>query len=239
MRSAVRLFCFLTGMVFQQFPPLLLLVSYYLFLLFIGWGESAKIHRLSSGVKARGKLTEITAVCGKCRKSGSKGFLSRSAVGRLDKGAPARVRRFWALLGALPGLRRGMAFPAFGVTEPEAFLARWMGVVHLLAQDEEPAQRPGCPLGWLRGRVLDVGFRFCHGHYSASRIGGIGGADGSRINAPGFSCRWPRSMRYSRPGQASLIFFNSRRQSLRKILDGAVVTRLGRIHTKLPVERRP
>ena len=31
--SAVRLFCFLIGMVFQQIPPLLLLVSYYLFLI--------------------------------------------------------------------------------------------------------------------------------------------------------------------------------------------------------------
>ena len=35
MRSAVRLFCFLIGMVFQQIPPLLLLVSYYLFLLLV------------------------------------------------------------------------------------------------------------------------------------------------------------------------------------------------------------
>ena len=33
MRSAVRLFCLFVGMVFQQIPPLLLLVSYYLFLL--------------------------------------------------------------------------------------------------------------------------------------------------------------------------------------------------------------
>ena len=37
MRSAVRLFCFLIGMGFQQIPPLLLLVSYYLFLLLV-WG---------------------------------------------------------------------------------------------------------------------------------------------------------------------------------------------------------
>ena len=41
--SAVRLFCFLTGMVFQQPPPLLLLDSYYLFLLLVMCPESAKI----------------------------------------------------------------------------------------------------------------------------------------------------------------------------------------------------
>ena len=44
------------------------------------------------------------------------------------------------ILGASTGLcRHETAFPAFGVTEPEAFLARWMCVVHLLAQNEEPA----------------------------------------------------------------------------------------------------
>ena len=52
--------------------------------------------------------------------------------------------------------------------------------------------------------------------YVTSVRGGICGADGSRTKAPVFSCRWPRSMRYSRPGQAVLIFFNSRRQSARK-----------------------
>ena len=52
--------------------------------------------------------------------------------------------------------------------------------------------------------------------YVTSVRGGICGADGSRTNAPVFSCRWPRSMRYSRPGHAVLIFFNSRRQSARK-----------------------
>ena len=88
-----------------------------------------------------------------------------------------------------------MAFPAFGVTVPEAFLARRMCVVHLLAQDEEPTQRPSCPLGWLRVRVFDVGFRLCHGSYSASRIGGIAGFEGSRITAPVFSWRWPLSIR--------------------------------------------
>ena len=36
MRSAVRLFCFLTGMVFQQIPPLLLLVN-LLFVLLLVW----------------------------------------------------------------------------------------------------------------------------------------------------------------------------------------------------------
>ena len=40
-------------MIFQQIPPLLLLVSYYLFLLFGGLGESAKIWRVSLGESAK------------------------------------------------------------------------------------------------------------------------------------------------------------------------------------------
>ena len=52
--------------------------------------------------------------------------------------------------------------------------------------------------------------------YGTRVRGRICGVDGSRTNAPVFSCRRPRSMRYSRPVQAALIFFNSRRQSVRK-----------------------
>ena len=95
---------------------------------------------------------------------------------------------------------------------PEAFLARRIGGVHLLARDEEPAQRPGCPLGCVLGWVRDVGFWLCHRNrsshprrsttalwrstpgascesYWASRgdatTGAIVGVEGKRIRTPG------------------------------------------------------
>ena len=79
--------------------------------------------------------------------------LSRSAVaGR--KRVSRRPRS--SLLDALTGL----------LAELEAFLARRIGVVQLLARDEEPAQRPPeAPDGICRVLVVlsDVGFRLCHG----------------------------------------------------------------------------
>ena len=69
--------------------------------------------------------------------------------------------RPWSLPG--PGLCSAAFRPAARVAIPEAFLARRIGLVDLLAQDEESAQRPGGPLGYVLGRVLDVGFGFCHG----------------------------------------------------------------------------
>ena len=86
MRSAVRLFCFLIGMGFQQIQPLLLLVNLLLVLLLVMCPESAKIWLVMCPesakigrfyvsrkredlavlcvLKARGKLHGITAVCG-------------------------------------------------------------------------------------------------------------------------------------------------------------------------------
>ena len=108
-------------------------------------------------MKRRGKLPEITTSCGK-----------RPSHGASDGCAPGKRSRpesGTAILGPSTGLcRHEAAFPAFGVTEPEAFLARWMCVVHLLAQYEEPAQCPGCPRGSILGWVRDVGFRLCS-HY--------------------------------------------------------------------------
>ena len=50
--------------------------------------------------------------------------------------------------------------PAARVAVAEAFLARRVGVVHLLSQDEEPAQRPQeAPDGTFWAWVRDVGFR--------------------------------------------------------------------------------
>ena len=51
--SPAYLLCFLIGMVFQQIPSLLLLVSYYLFLLLVGLGESAKIWWVNLGESAK------------------------------------------------------------------------------------------------------------------------------------------------------------------------------------------
>ena len=63
-------------------------------------------------------------------------------------------------------LSRGEVFllaffhPASRVAVAEAFLARRVGVVHLLSQDEEPAQRPQeAPDGTFWSWVRDVGFR--------------------------------------------------------------------------------
>ena len=149
-----------------------------------------------------------------------------------------------------------MAFPAFGVTVPEAFLACCVRVVHLLAQDEESAQRPGCSFGSVLGRVRDVGFRLCY-HYGAraSRVlrkhsdalqrygksfsGGTCGADGNRTNPPVFSCRWPRSMRYpqARPGRLDLRQLPE--AVLAEAIDRHTVDSLGRVGSELPVEYRP
>ena len=76
--SAVRLFCFLIGMVFQQIPPLLLLVSYYLFLLLvcvtrICGNEGGNVIRICGKAPKtcypymRGKLSQITQACGNKR----------------------------------------------------------------------------------------------------------------------------------------------------------------------------
>ena len=72
-----------------------------------------------------------------------------------------------AILEALTGLCHGapvylLAFfhPASRVAVAEAFLARRIGVVHLLAQDEKPAQcPPEAPDGTFWTWVRDVGFR--------------------------------------------------------------------------------
>ena len=78
MRLAVRLFCFLIGMVFQQIPPLLLLVN-LLFVLLLVW-VCALVEKSGGGVCAlveksgkmgmrfgRGKLSGITQACGNKR----------------------------------------------------------------------------------------------------------------------------------------------------------------------------
>ena len=111
-----------------------------------------------------------------------------------------------------------------------------MCVVHLLAQGEEPAQRPGCSLEgaswvgsvmWVFGFVpiLELGCLASSRSTAALRrslatetrvSGGIAGVDGNRTNAPLFSPRLPRSIRYSKPDQAVLILTSSRRHFLRK-----------------------
>ena len=86
-------------------------------------------------------------------KTALRSALSRSAVAGRKK-VSRRPRS--SLLDALTGL----------LAELEAFLARRIGVVQLLARDEEPAQRPPeAPDGIFRFLVVlsDVGFRLCHG----------------------------------------------------------------------------
>ena len=139
--------------------------------------------------------------------------------GKRGEGCPRVEQRSWPIPGGVNGIfgatRR--PFQRSGLAEPEAFLARWLCVVHLLAQNEEPAQRPGCSRGGILDWVRDVGFRFCshsgtrvsrlqqkHRHLAAilgygTRVsGGIAGVDGNRTNAPLFSPRLPRSIRYSK-----------------------------------------
>ena len=156
-------------MVFQQIPPLLLLVSYYLFLLLVVCPESAKIWLVMCPESAKigrfyvsRKRVENSPESQRSVETALTGPLM--AAPRAGQGEH-RPESGTALLGASTGLcRHEAAFPASGVTEPEAFLARWMCVVHLFAQNEEPAQRPGCPLGSILGWVRDVGFRLCS-HY--------------------------------------------------------------------------
>ena len=83
------------------------------------------------------------------------------------RGHRQRSRLPDAILGASTGLCYGasvflLAFfhPASRVAVAEAFLARRVGVVHLLSQDEEPAQRPQkAPDGTFWSWVRDVVFR--------------------------------------------------------------------------------
>ena len=78
MRSAVRLFCFLIGMVFQQIPPLLLLVNLLFVLLLVRGcaldelerGGGCALDELEAvlGVRfGRGNLPGITQACGNKR----------------------------------------------------------------------------------------------------------------------------------------------------------------------------
>ena len=84
----------------------------------------------------------------------------------MGEGHRQRSRLTDAILGASTGLCHGgsvflLAFfhPASRVAVAEAFLARRVGVVHLLSQDEEPAQRPQeAPDGTFWSWVRDVGF---------------------------------------------------------------------------------
>ena len=168
-------------------------------------------------VNGRGKLPRFTQACGNRRFT-----TSDDAGARGIPGSPIRRREWparsglrscsWAILRVLVGLWRGTAFhPATRVAVPEAFLARRICVVHQLARAEEPAQRPGSPLGCVLGWVLDMGFRLCHGtrssrlqrssaalwrstpglpeSYWASRgdaaPGAIAGVEGKRIRTPG------------------------------------------------------
>ena len=91
-------------------------------------------------------------------KTALRSALSRSAVWLVGKvPRPAFVAPGRALTGLF--------------AELEAFLARRIGVVQLLARDEEPAQRPPeAPDGTFRFWVVlsDVGFRLCHG--TSSRL---------------------------------------------------------------------
>ena len=107
------------------------------------------------------------------------------AVRLPGKGPHSRPESRTTIPGASTGLcRHETAFPAFGVTEPEAFLARWMCVVHLLAQNEESAQRPGCSRGSILGWVRDVGFRLCS-HYGTrvSRLHRFGAGSDRTISS--------------------------------------------------------
>ena len=81
-------------------------------------------------------------------------------------------------MGVNGPLSRGFGYllaffhPAARVAEAEAFLARRIDLVQLLARDVEPAQRPlEAPDGTFRAWVRDVGCRLCS-HYvtRASRL---------------------------------------------------------------------
>ena len=65
------------------------------------------------------------------------------------------------------GISPGTLCSFYAIAGLSQFLARRIGGVHLLAQDEEPAQRPGCPFGCVLGWVRDVGFWLCHRNRSS------------------------------------------------------------------------
>ena len=107
-------------------------------------------------------------------KTALRSALSRSAVAGRKKVSPGPRS---SLLDALTGL----------LAELEAFLARRIGVVQLLARDEEPAQRPPeAPDGIFRFLVVlsDVGFRLCHGNVVSTRL-----AVGRLLSDPGATPR--------------------------------------------------
>ena len=62
-------------------------------------------------------------------------------------------------LDRFKGGRSKLFHPAARVAEAEAFLARRIAVVHLLANDVEPAQRPNERPHAFSASVRDVGFR--------------------------------------------------------------------------------
>ena len=128
-------------------------------------------------------------------KTALRSALSRSAVWLVGKRCPGPRS---SLLDALTGL----------LEELEAFLARRIGVVQLLARDEEPAQRPPeAPDGIFRVLVVlsDVGFRLCHG--TSSRLHRK--HPGSRSVAPGRS--WGYSTRRCGPVVGAIAGFEGDR----------------------------
>ena len=110
----------------------------------------------------RGKPPGITGFCGKPTDEALSGPMSVFGQGRSPAGDPGRQARFWRRQRALV---TGFGFcwcfhPPARVAVAEAFLARRIGVVHLLSQDEEPAQRlQEAPDRTFWAWVRDVGFR--------------------------------------------------------------------------------
>ena len=128
------------------------------------------------------------------------------------KGLAYKFARFWALplVGKrCPGPRSSLLDALTGLlAELEAFLARRIGVVQLLARDEEPAQRPPeAPDGTSRVLVVlsDVGFRLCHGNV----VSPPSEAPGSRSVAPGRS--WGYSTRRCGPVVGAIAGFDGER----------------------------
>ena len=111
----------------------------------------------------RGKPPGITGFCGKPTDEALSGPMSVFGQGMVTgrrSGPPG------AILEASTGLGHGGRFfcwcfhPPARVAVAEAFLARRIGVVHLLSQDEEPAQRlQEAPDRTFWAWVRDVGFR--------------------------------------------------------------------------------
>ena len=187
---------------------------------------------------------------------------SQRSVDNPKNGPQKRSKPLCGLAGRkrCPGPRSSLLDALTGLlAELEAFLARRIGVVQLLARDEEPAQRPPeAPDGIFRVLVVlsDVGFRLCHGTSSRlhrkhparvrSLLGDPGatpraavGRSGCNRGLRGRQDQDPRSGRVVqlRPGQLDLLQLAE--HLCAEVVNGALVAGVVRVRSELAIQLLP